>query len=252
MVSYNVGHLIGQALQSLITACKQIETEIFVVDNASADDSARLIKNKFPSVKLMVNKQNIGFAKANNIALKQSKGSFILLINPDTVTPPGAIEKLLQFFEYHDDAGAVGVKMVNAAGKFLPESKRGLPTFLNALFYLTGLAAIFPKSKFFNGYHAGHLHYQETATVDVLAGAFMMIRKKALDEIGLLDEAFFMYGEDIDLSYRLNLAGYKNYYYPDVQITHYKGQSTNKWTWAYFKNFYGAMFIFVKKYYFKF
>ncbi len=252
IVNYNVAHLLKNALTSLLKACEDISTEVFVVDNASADDSIHLIKNEFPSVKLIVNNKNIGFAKANNMAIKQAVGSYILLLNPDTITRPQTIKDVLNFFGSTPDAGAVGVKMINGKGSFLPESKRGLPTFLTAFFYLTGMAGLFKKSGFFNAYHAGHLAENDVNEVDVLTGAFMMLRKDVLKKVGLLDETFFMYGEDIDLSYRLKLAGYKNYYFPKAEIIHFKGQSTNKLSWAYFKNFYGAMFIFVKKYYLKF
>jgi GT2 family glycosyltransferase len=205
-----------------------IATEIFVVDNASVDGSVKMVKEKFPEVKCIANQDNAGFAKANNQAIRLSTGDYILLLNPDTIIETDTFVKIIAFMDSHADAGGLGVKMVDGSGKFLPESKRGLPTPAVAFYKVFGLSRLFPKSKIFNKYHLGYLDKEKTHQVEILAGAFMLMRKSVLDKVGLLDESFFMYGEDIDLSYRIIKAGYHNYYYPDARIIHYKGESTKK------------------------
>lgn len=208
-----------------------------------------MVRDKFPEVKCISNQENVGFAKANNQAIRQSSGEYILLLNPDTIVETDTFSKIISFMDNHSDAGGLGVKMVDGTGKFLPESKRGLPTPLVAFYKIFGLARIFPKSKIFNIYHLGYLDKDKTHEVEILAGAFMLMRKSVLDQIGLLDEAFFMYGEDIDLSYRIIKAGYKNYYYPEARIIHYKGESTKKGSLNYVFVFYNAMIIFARKHF---
>jgi len=249
IVSYNVRHFLEQCLYSVRAASSGIDTEVFVVDNASVDGSVKMVKEKFPDVKCIANDDNAGFAKANNQAIRQSTGEYILLLNPDTIVETDTFTKIVTFMESHADAGGLGVKMVDGTGKFLPESKRGLPTPGVAFCKVFGLSRLFPKSKTFNKYHLGYLDKDETHQVEILAGAFMLMRKSVLNEIGLLDEAFFMYGEDIDLSYRIIKAGYQNYYYPDARIIHYKGESTKKGSLNYVFVFYNAMIIFARKHY---
>jgi len=249
IVSYNVTHFLEQCLHSVRAASAGFETEIFVVDNASVDGSVKMVKEKFPEVVCIANRENKGFAKANNQAIRQSKSEFILLLNPDTVVETDTFSKIIAFMEDHPDAGGLGVKMVDGTGRFLPESRRGLPTPEVAFYKIFGLSRLFPKSKTFNKYHLGYLDKDKTHQVDVLAGAFMLIRKSVLDKVGLLDEAFFMYGEDIDLSYRILNAGFHNYYYPETRIIHYKGESTKKGSLNYVFVFYNAMIIFAKKHY---
>ncbi len=223
--------------------------EIFVVDNASVDGSVKMVKEKFPGVNCITNQENLGFAKANNQAIRKSKGEYVLLLNPDTIVETDTFSKIIGFMDNHPDAGGLGVKMVDGTGRFLPESKRGLPTPQVAFFKVFGLSRLFPASKIFNKYHLGYLDKDKTHQVDILAGAFMLMRKSVLDTVGLLDEAFFMYGEDIDLSYRITKAGYHNYYYPDARIIHYKGESTKKGSLNYVFVFYNAMIIFARKHY---
>ncbi|HEY4798091.1 MAG TPA: glycosyltransferase, partial [Bacteroidia bacterium] len=249
IVNYNVEHFLEQCLHSVRKALKNIPAEIFVVDNSSVDGSVQMVKTKFPEVKLIANEKNAGFSKANNQAIKTATGEYILLLNPDTVVQEDTFEKTIQFMDEHADAGALGVMMLDGKGKFLPESKRGLPTPSVAFYKIFGLAALFPNSKTFGQYHLGFLDKNKTHEVDVLAGAFMLLRKTVLDKIGLLDETFFMYGEDIDLSYRITLAGYKNYYFPGTRIIHYKGESTKKSSVNYVLVFYNAMAIFAKKHF---
>ena len=249
IVNYNVQHFLEQCLHSVRKAATGIETEIFVVDNNSVDGSVQMVKEKFPEVILLANKENTGFAKANNQAIRIAKGEYVLLLNPDTVVEENTFRKVIDFMDSHPDAGGLGVQMIDGKGNFLPESKRGLPTPAVAFYKIFGLSRLFPGSKTFGRYHLGYLDRNETHSVDVLSGAFMLLRKKALDKVGLLDEDYFMYGEDIDLSYRIILGGYRNYYYHDTRIIHYKGESTKKSSVNYVFVFYRAMVIFAKKHF---
>lgn len=249
IVNYNVRFFLEQTLLSAKKAAERVETEIFVVDNNSVDDSVQMVRERFPDVNLIANKDNPGFSKANNQAIRQSKGEYVLLLNPDTVVNEDTFQKCVGFMDRHSDCGGLGIKMIDGSGKFLPESKRGFPSPAVAFYKTFGLSTIFPKSPIFNRYHLGFLDKDKTHKVDVLSGAFMMLRKSVLDKIGLLDETFFMYGEDIDLSYRIKKAGYENYYYADSTIIHYKGESTKKGSLNYVKVFYNAMIIFAKKHF---
>ena len=249
IVSYNVRYFLEQALHSVYSALEGVHGEVYVVDNASSDDSVNLVKTKFPQVNLIENNENVGFSVANNQAIKQTKGEYVLLLNPDTLVEEDTFIKCIQFMDQDSSIGSVGVKMIDGSGKFLPESKRGFPSPMVAFYKTFGLSKLFPKSKIFNKYHLGHLDENETWEIDVLAGAFMFLRKSVLDDVGLLDEAFFMYGEDIDLSFRIQKAGYKNYYFHDTTIIHYKGESTKKGNLNYVKTFYKAMILFAKKHF---
>jgi GT2 family glycosyltransferase len=251
IVNYNVKYFLEQALYTVRKACQNIDSEIFVVDNHSVDGSCEMVKKIFPEVILIENKENLGFAKANNQAIRQAKGKYVLLLNPDTVVEEDCFNKVIRFMEQTPDAGAVGVKMIDGSGKFLPESKRGLPTPEVAFFKISGLAAIFPKSRRFGKYHLGFLDKESIHEVEVLAGAFMLLRHDVLKQVGLLDEDYFMYGEDIDLSYCIQKAGYKNYYFPETTIIHYKGESTKKTSVNFVFTFYKAMVIFAQKHYSK-
>ncbi|MFP4468579.1 MAG: glycosyltransferase [Bacteroidales bacterium] len=249
IVSYNVQYFLEQCLHSVFNSGENIPMEVFVVDNHSTDGSVDMVRKKFPRVKLIANNNNLGFSKANNQAIRQASGRYILLLNPDTVVEDKTLPKVVDFMEKHPEAGALGVKMLDGQGKFLPESKRGLPTPGVAFCKIFGLSALFPKSKTFGKYHLGYLDNDQTHQVEVLSGAFMLLRKEALDRAGLLDEDFFMYGEDIDLSYRLEKTGYRNYYYPEARIIHYKGESTKKSSINYVMVFYNAMIIFARKHF---
>jgi O-antigen biosynthesis protein len=249
IVNYNVKHFLEQCLHSVLKASKSVDTEIFVVDNHSADGSTELIRERFPQVHLIANRENTGFSRANNLAIRRSKGRYILLLNPDTVVEEDTFSKVIHFMDQHPECGGLGVKMIDGKGNFLPESKRGLPTPWVAFYKMSGLSKLFPKSGKFGKYHLSYLDENETHEVEVLAGAFMLLRKTTLDKTGLLDEDFFMYGEDIDLSLRIMQSGYKNYYYPGTTIIHYKGESTKKGSLNYVKMFYKAMIIFAKKHF---
>jgi GT2 family glycosyltransferase len=251
IVNYNVKYFLEQALYSVYKAMQGLNGEVFVVDNNSADGSCEMVRRKFPQTIVIENKSNTAFSVANNQAIKQAKGKYILLLNPDTVVEEDCFRRCIDFMDTHQDAGAIGVKMIDGKGKFLPESKRSLPTPKVAFYKMFGFASIFPKSKTFGRYHLGFLSNDEVHEVEVLSGAFMFIRKATLDKIGLLDEDYFMYGEDIDLSYRITQGGFKNYYFPNTTIIHYKGESTKKTSVNYVFVFYRAMIIFAQKHYSK-
>jgi len=249
IVNYNVKHFLEQCLKSVFTSLEGMQGEVIVVDNNSVDGSVEMIKDKFPQVSLIANQSNSGFSKANNQAIRVSKGEYVLLLNPDTVIQEDTLQKCIGFMDKTSNCGGLGVQMIDGKGRFLPESKRGLPTPAVAFYKIFGLSNLFPFSKTFGQYHLGYLPKNKIHEVDVLSGAFMMLRKSTLDEIGLLDEDYFMYGEDIDLSYRITQAGYKNYYYPETRIIHYKGESTKKSSVNYVLVFYKAMIIFARKHF---
>lgn len=251
IVNYNVRHFLEQCLIAVGKATINVSAEVFVVDNNSPDDSVKMVREIFPNVKLIHNKKNVGFSRANNQAIEISKGEYVLLLNPDTVVEEDTFENCIKFMDDHHDGGGLGVKMIDGNGNFLPESKRGLPTPSVSFYKIFGLSKIFPRSKTFSKYHLGYLKEDETNEIEVLSGAFMWMRRSVLDEVGYLDEDFFMYGEDIDLSYRITQAGYKNYYLPEVKIIHYKGESTKKGNINYVFVFYNAMIIFSKKHFAK-
>ena len=249
IVNYNVKHFLEQCLHSVQKAIGGMDAEVFVVDNNSVDGSVAEIREKFPWVRLIANRENVGFSRANNQAIRESNGRYVLLLNPDTVVEEDCFRKCIRFMDGHPDAGGLGVKMIDGKGHFLPESKRALPTPMVSFYKIFGLSTLFPRSKRFSRYHLGHLDREETHEIEVLAGAFMFMRKETLDRTGLLDETFFMYGEDIDLSYRITREGYKNYYYPGTTIIHYKGESTKKGSLNYVRMFYQAMIIFARKHF---
>lgn len=249
IVNYNVRYFLEQCLLSVRKAVEGMQAEIFVVDNASSDGSVDMVREQFPEATLIANKNNSGFSKANNQAIRMAKGEYVLLLNPDTVVEEDTFHKVCRFMDEHPDAGGLGVYMIDGKGNYLPESKRGLPTPAVAFYKISGLSALFPQSKTFGRYHLGYLDKNHTHAIDVLSGAFMLLRKSALDKVGLLDEDYFMYGEDIDLSYRIIKGGFKNYYFPDTRIIHYKGESTKKSSVNYVFVFYRAMVIFAKKHF---
>ena len=251
IVNYNVKYFLEQCLYAAIKAASKISSEIMVVDNNSVDGSCQMVIEKFPEIILIGNKENVGFSKANNQAIRIARGEYILLLNPDTVVEEDSFIKIVDFMDQTPDAGGLGVKMIDGKGRFLPESKRGLPTPAVAFWKMFGFSSLFPRSKRFGRYHLGYLDNDQIHQVDVLAGAFMLLRRQTLDKVGLLDEDYFMYGEDIDLSYRITQGGYKNYYYPLTTIIHYKGESTKKGSINYVRVFYNAMIIFAKKHFSK-
>ena len=247
IVSFNVRDFLKPCLQSVKKASGSIDCEIFVVDNNSTDDSCVMIVHEFPEVILIKNKLNVGFSAANNQAIKETSGQYILLLNPDTLVEEHTFTKCIKFMNDHPYAGATGVRMINGEGKYLPESKRALPTPQAAFFKLFGLSYLFPKSRLLNRYYISDDDRPKICQAEIISGAFMFIRREALNKTGPLDEDFFMYGEDIDLSYRLLMAGYKNYYFPETQIIHFKGKSTDRESYTDILHFYQAMRIYLRK-----
>jgi GT2 family glycosyltransferase len=249
IVNYNVRYFLEQCLYSIRSAARGTSVEVIIVDNNSTDDSEAYLKERFPEVIYQTNPENTGFAKACNQGLALAGGDYILFLNPDTLLPENAFETCTRFFEKHPAAGALGVRMIDGTGAFLKESKRSFPTPLTSLYKLFGLSLVFPHSRVFGRYHLGHLNEHENHEVDVLAGAFMFIPRRVLNLVGSFDEVFFMYGEDVDLSYRIQAAGYKNYYIAETTIIHFKGESTKRGSLNYVRLFYSAMNIFVRKHY---
>ncbi|TAH27122.1 MAG: glycosyltransferase [Cytophagales bacterium] len=249
IVNYNVCFFLEQVLLSIRKSSKNLQVEVLIVDNNSADSSVAMVKKKFSECILIENKENVGFSKANNQAIRVAKGKYILLLNPDTVLEEDTLEKCFNFMNAHPEAGGLGAMMLDGSGNFLPESKRGFPTPWVAFYKVFGLAKLFSGSQKFGHYHLGYLDKNKTHEIEVLSGAFMFLRTEALKKTGLLDEDYFMYGEDIDLSYRIIKAGYKNYYFPETRIIHYKGESTKRSSINYVFIFYKAMIIFANKHF---
>lgn len=250
IVSYNVRYFLEQCLYSIrkATAACSITVEVIVIDNRSTDDSIAYLQQKFPEVIFIGNQENVGYAKANNQGWRQAKGEIVLFLNPDTIISEESLKQSIEVFEEYDDVGAVGVRMVDGSGEYLPESKRGLPTPAASFYKLTGLIHLFPTSETIAQYYMGHLNSKKNFEVFVLAGAYMMVRKNVLEKTGGFDEQFFMYGEDVDLSYRIQRAGYKNVYIGKTSIIHFKGESTKK-DIKQIKQFYNAMRLFAKKHF---
>lgn len=249
IVNYNVKEFIQNLLESIKSASLNLKTEIIVVDNASDDGSIELMKQKYPYVHLIENHRNEGFSKANNLGLKVAKGKYLLLLNPDTLVKEDTFEKMISFFESTPEAGMAGCKLLNTDGTLQLACRRGFPGPWASFTKVTGLSTLFPKSPLFARYNLTYLDENKTYEVDAISGAFMMIRREVYEKIGGLDETFFMYGEDLDLCYRVNQAGYKVYYVHSTEIIHYKGESTKRSNLNEVKVFYEAMHIFVKKYY---
>lgn len=248
IVSYNVRQYVDQCLQSVEIALQGIDSEIIVVDNQSHDDTLPYIRQNYPQVRIIESGGNIGFARANNIGIRESESEYVLLLNPDTVVAENTLREVVKFMDAHSTVGAAGVQMLNADGTKALESRRGRPTPLVSFYKMCGLADLFPRNRKLGRYYMSWLSWNEPAEIEVVSGAFFFVRRKALNEVGLLDEDFFMYGEDIDLSCRLLDAGWHNCYIP-CKIVHYKGGSTNKTTVRYVRIFYKAMIIYFRKHY---
>lgn len=248
IVSYNVKYYLMQCLDSLKRATEGIEAEICIVDNHSKDGTAEYLSTSGNGIKLIASNHNNGFAKANNMAIRQTEGEYVLLVNPDTFVGESTIKECLDFMDSHPDAGGLGLQMLNSDGTKAQESRRGKPTPMTSFYKMSGLCARFPQHKHFGRYYMCGMSWNEPGKIEIISGAFMMMRRSALDKVGLLDEDFFMYGEDIDLSYRLLKGGYENWYIP-AKILHYKGESTQKSSFRYVHVFYEAMLIFLRKHY---
>ncbi|SDD78808.1 Glycosyltransferase, GT2 family [Mucilaginibacter pineti] len=251
IVNYNTCDMLRIALNSVIRAALGINYEVFVVDNASTDKSVEMLRVEFPDIKVITSPTNEGIARAYNHAIKLTTGEYILMVSADTITGKKTIEKSLAFMDMHTDAGGLGVRMITPDGRFLEESKHGFTKPWAIFFKLTGLAKYFSKSRLTDVQRKDWVEEFQTSESDVLNGAFMLMRKEAINKVGLIDERFHTYGYDIDLSYRIRLAGYKNYYFPKTYIINFNIQGKPKLSWLYIKEFYGAMIIFATKYLFK-
>ena len=249
IVNYNVRDFLHQSLLSIQKALKGIRSEIFVVDNASDDGSAEMVRQRFPRIQLIANTANLGFAKANNIAIKKAAGKFLLLINPDTIVQEDTIHVMVGFLQSHPEVGLAGCKILNPDGSFQPACRRGFPTPWVAFTKIFGLSKIFPRSKLFGKYNLTYLNTEETYPVDAVSGSFMMVRKETIEQVGGLDESYFMYGEDLDWCYRIREAGWRIYYVHSTQIIHYKGESTRRSSLDEIRTFYNAMHLFVEKHF---
>lgn len=250
IVNYNVKELLENCINSILAASTKIKTEIIVVDNNSFDGSAEYLQNKFSHLqnfKIISNKINLGFSKANNQGVKIASGKYVLILNPDTLLKEDTLEKTIGFYEKQNNAGAVTCKLILPNGKLDLACRRSFPTPSVAVFRILGLSKVFPKSRTFGKYNLTYLNENSTYEVDAIVGAFMLIKKEIYDSVKGFDEEYFMYGEDLDLCYRLKKAGYKNYYFHETSIIHYKGESTKKSSISYVNNFYGAMQIFARK-----
>ena len=248
IVSYKVKFYLEQCLLAVKKATADIENEIYVVDNHSNDGSVEFIAERFPDINLISSNHNNGFSCANNIAIRQCSGEYVLLLNPDTIVGESSLQEVIAFMDSHPKAGGVGVKMLNIDGTRAKESRRGVPTVATSFYKMTGLCACYPQSHRFGHYYMGYLPWDKPSQIEIISGAFCMLRHSALNEIGLLDEDFFMYGEDVDLSYRMLKGGYENWYVP-ADILHYKGESAHKSSFRYVHVFYNAMLIFFRKHY---
>lgn len=248
ILNYNVRYFLELCVLSVQNAIQNIDAEIIVIDNNSHDDSCAMMKQRFPNVKLIENKENSGFPKGNNIGVAEAKGEYLCILNPDTVVAEDTFVKVLAFAEKQKNLGIVGCKLVDGSGNFLPESKRGVPTPWVAFTKITGLYKIFPNLRMFNKYYAQHLSPNQTGQVDILVGAFMLMKRELYNEIGGFDENCFMYSDDIDLSYMALQKGKQNYYFHETTVIHYKGESTIK-DKTYMKRFQEAMHFFYQKHF---
>lgn len=248
IVSYKVKFYIEQCLHSLMRAVDGIDTEVYIVDNHSEDGSVEYLTQRFPDFNIISSNRNLGFSRANNLAIKQCTGEYVLLLNPDTVLGENVIREVLDFMDAHPKAGGAGVMMLKDTGERAMESRRGVPTPMTAFYKMSGLGTRYPNSRRFGRYYMSFLPWDKPSRIEIMSGAFCMLRHEALDKVGLLDEDYFMYGEDIDLSYRLLMGGYENWYIP-AKILHYKGESTHKSSFRYVHVFYDAMLIFLRKHY---
>lgn len=248
IVSYNVRYYLEQCLLSVIQASEGLDVEILVPDNDSPDDSVGYLEPLFPSVRFIRTGGNLGFSKANNLALKQSVGRYVLFLNPDTIISGSMLRDCVDFMDSHPKAGGAGVMMLNADGSFALESRRSVPTPFVSFCKMSGLGTLFPKSRLFGRYYMDYLDRERASRIEVISGAAMFVRHETLDQTGGFDEDFFMYGEDVDLSYRILKAGWENWYIP-TRMLHYKGESTNKTSYRYAQVFYDAMLIFFRKHF---
>lgn len=248
VINNNTGALLQQALNSLISACKSIDYELIIVDNTSTGQPGDSLPNQFPHASFIINTNYRGIARSNNEAINQATGEYILLVGADTICGKDSLQKACAFMDEHADTGGLSVRMLSPQGRFLPESIHGLDKFWAAFFKFIGFARHLSKTRLYDRHRKDWVEEFQISEIDILSSNFMLLRKSVLNEIGLFDERFLMFGHNIDLSYRIRLAGYKNYYFPKTYIINYQRQQLPKFSWNYIKYFYGAMIIFAVKY----
>ncbi len=246
-LSYNTRDLTEQALRTVLDAAEGMAVEVFVADNASVDGSVEMVEEKFPQVKLIRNEGNVGFAAGNNVALRRVVGEYVLIINTDTIVRRDTLSAMVEFLDAHPEAGACGCKILDPDGTLQMDSRRGFPTPVAAFCKMSGLSRLFPDHPVISHYHMTYLDPERTEEVEVISGSCMMVRKTAMDQVGLLDEDYFMYGEDIDWCYRIHQAGWKIYYVPTTEIIHFRGESGRGVPLRILYRKSQAMSIFVKK-----
>ena len=247
IVSYNVKNCLRLCLETVLIALRDISSEVIVIDNNSEDGSTAMVSKFYPEVSLIANNSNRGFSAACNQGLYASSGRFVLILNPDTMVPPFAFTSFISFMEEHGAAGAAGPRLTDKGGRFLPESKRGMPMPAAAFFRFTQIFRFFPKSDTINRYYMGHIGEYDTAVVEAVTGAFLFMRREAVEKAGFFDERYFLFGEDIDICLQIRAAGYEVWYYPEVTVTHFKGRSGSMTTYRGIANFYRSMHIFIEK-----
>ena len=252
ITNYNTKDLLGSCIDSVIKGVKGHSYEIIVVDDSSSDGSAAMIREKYPQIKVIENEINKGYVRSNNIGIKSSRGRYIMSLNSDTVVLAGSIDKIIQFMDKNPDAGAAGPKLLNSDGSIQLQARRGFPTPLNSFFYFSGLSRLFPKNRLMGGYLLTYLDDQAIAEVDSLCGAAMIVKRDIIDKVGLMDESYFMYGDDIDWCYRIKKAGWKVYYFPEAEIIHYGGRGgSRRQSYRNIFEFHRAMAVFYRKHYAK-
>jgi len=251
IINHNMCALLQHTLTALVDAGKNIDYEVFIFDNASTDGSIKMIETNFTHFHIIASQKQVSYTKAYNEVINLTSGEYILVVNPDIISSKKTLERAIEFMDEHSESGGLGVRMITPKGSFLSESNRGLSNQWVAFFKITGLAKYFPKTRIGNRNQKDWVEEFQTSEIDFINGAFMLLRRSVLNEIGFFDENFGNYGHDIDLSYRIRLAGFKNYYFPKTYIINFNLANTAKLNWQFFRNFYGAMIIFAVKYLFR-
>lgn len=252
ITNHNTKDFLESCISSAIKSIKKHSCEIIVVDDASVDGSVDMIRKKYPQVKIIKNGTNIGYVRSNNIGMRATSGRYVVSLNSDVIVLDESVDKLIRFMDNNPNAGAVGPKLLNSDGSIQLQARRGFPAMLNSLFYFSGLSRLFPKNKLMGGYLLTYLDDRSTEEVDSLCGAAMMVRREVIERVGLMDEDYFMYGDDIDWCYRMKNAGWKVFYLPDAEIIHYGGRGgSRRQSYRNIFEFHRAMAVFYSKHYAK-
>ncbi|OPA76072.1 glycosyl transferase family 2 [Paenibacillus selenitireducens] len=249
ILNYNTRQLTLDCLQSVYSSITKFSYEVIIIDNHSKDDSVQHFQQQYPMATLIANEDNVGFSRANNQGIRIAQGRYILLLNSDTIVEPDTLDIMIRFMDEQPNVGASGCKVVLPDGSLDKACRRGFPTPSASFYYAFGFSKLFPNNPRFNQYQLGYLSSDESYPIDCLVGAFMLVRREAIDQVGMLDEEFFMYGEDIDWCYRIKEAGWQIYYYAETKITHYKGASSRRKPYKIIYEFHRAMYLFHRKHY---